>query len=149
MYLDFFKTKEGKTVFSNIISLGFLQVAGYIFPLFTMPYLARVLGVACIGKIAFATAIITYLQTLVDFGFNFTATRDVAKKRDDKDEVSRIYSSVLYCKILLLFVSLSILIVLCVIVPKIREEWVLFFMTFMLLPGYIIFPEWLFQGLEK
>lgn len=149
MYLDFFKTKEGKTVFSNIISLGFLQVAGYIFPLFTMPYLARVLGVACIGKIAFAAAVITYLQTLVDFGFNFTATRDVAKKRDDKHEVSKIYSSVLYCKVLLLFVSLLILIALCIAFPKIREEWVLFLMTFMLLPGYIIFPEWLFQGLEK
>lgn len=149
VYFNFFRTQEGKTVFSNILSLGFLQVAGYIFPLFTMPYLARVLGVVYIGKIAFATAVTTYLQTLVDYGFNFTATRDVARKRDNKDEISKIYSSVLYCKFLLLFVALIILIVLCVFVPMIREDWVLFFMTFMLLPGYIIFPEWLFQGLEK
>ena len=27
----FFKTREGKTVFSNILSLGLLQVAGYVF----------------------------------------------------------------------------------------------------------------------
>ena len=147
--LNFFKTSEGKTVFSNILSLGLLQVAGYVFPLLTMPYLARVLGVSYIGKIAFASAIIVYLQTLVDYGFNFTATRDIAKKRGDIDEVSKIYSSVLYAKACLLFVAAVILLLLILIIPKMREEWPLLLATFMLLPGYIVFPEWLFQGLEK
>lgn len=145
----FFKTREGKTVFSNILSLGLLQVAGYVFPLLTMPYLARVLGVSCIGKIAFASAIIVYLQTLVDYGFNFTATRDIARKRNDLEEVSKIYSSVLYTKICLLLIAAVILSLLILIIPKMREEWPLLLTTFMLLPGYIVFPEWLFQGLEK
>lgn len=149
MKLGFFKSKEGKTVFANILSLGFLQIAGYVFPLLTMPYLARVLGVSYIGKIAFASAVIIYFQTLVDYGFNFTATRDVAKRRSDLEAVSKIYSSVLYCKILLLVVAFSILAVLVAVVPKMREEASLLFTTFLLLPGYIVFPEWLFQGLEK
>lgn len=148
-YFNFFRTSEGKTVFSNILSLGLLQIAGYVFPLLTMPYLARVLGVSYIGKIAFASAVIVYLQTLVDYGFNFTATRDIAKKRSDIDEVSKIYSSVLYCKICLLIIAALILVALTLIIPKIREEYALFLSTFMLLPGYIVFPEWLFQGLEK
>lgn len=149
MKLNFFKTKDGKTVFTNILSLGFLQIAGYVFPLLTMPYLARVLGVSYIGKIAFASAIIIYFQTLVDYGFNFTATRDVAKRRDDIEAVSKIYSSVLYCKILLLILAFTILASLVAFVPKMQEEADILFATFLLLPGYIIFPEWLFQGLEK
>ena len=114
-----------------------------------MPYLARVLGVSCIGKIAFASAIIVYLQTLVDYGFNFTATRDIARKRNDLEEVSKIYSSVLYTKICLLLIAAMILSLLILIIPKMREEWPLLLTTFMLLPGYIVFPEWLFQVLEK
>ena len=149
MKLGFFKTKDGKTVFANILSLGFLQIAGYVFPLLTMPYLARVLGVSYIGKIAFASAVIVYFQTLVDYGFNFTATRDVAKKRNDIEAISKIYSSVLYCKILLLALAFFLLTILVITVPKMREDWDLLFITFLLLPGYMIFPEWLFQGLEK
>ena len=147
--LGFFKTKDGKTVFANILSLGLLQIAGYVFPLLTMPYLARVLGVSYIGKIAFASAVIVYFQTLVDYGFNFTATRDVAKRRNDLAAVSKIYSSVLYCKILLLAIAFFLLTVLIIVIPKMREEWDLLFITFSLLPGYMIFPEWLFQGLER
>lgn len=149
MNFHFFTTKAGKTVFSNILSLGFLQIAGYIFPLLTMPYLARILGVSYIGKIAFASAVITYFQTLVDYGFNFTATRDVAKCQDDKFKVSKIYSSVLYCKIILLLISFFILLCLVVFIPKMKEESPLLFATFLLLPGYVAFPEWLFQGLER
>lgn len=149
MKFSFFYTRDGKTIFSNILLLGFLQVAGYVFPLLTMPYLARVLGVSYVGKIAFASAIIVYFQTLVDYGFNFTATRDVAKKRNDLVAVSKIYSSVLYCKIILLLLAFILLTVLIILVPKMREEWDLLLVTFLLLPGYIIFPEWLFQGLEK
>ena len=73
------QSKDGKVLFENFISLSLLQVAGYIFPLITIPYLSRVIGVDKFGEIAFASAIITYFQTVSDWGFNYTATRDVAK----------------------------------------------------------------------
>ena len=37
-------SKDGKTVFANFGYLSLLQIAGYVFPLLTMPYLARVIG---------------------------------------------------------------------------------------------------------
>lgn len=142
-------SKNSRVLVSNMLSLGILQVVGYVFPLLTMPYLAHVLGVNNIGKIAFASAIIIFFQTLVDYGFNFTATRDVAKQRDDKTLLSDIYSSVMCCKLLLLLVAAIILLLLIIIIPTIREEWKLFLATFLMLPGYIMFPEWFFQGLEQ
>ena len=88
-------SKEGKTVFANLGYLTLLQVAGYVFPLITMPYLARVIGADGFGKIAFATAVVVWFQTVADWGFNLTATRDVAQNRYDKNVVSRIFSNVL------------------------------------------------------
>ena len=90
------KNKEAKTVAGNFMWLSLLQVAGYVFPLITMPYLARVIGVEGFGKIAFASAIMVWIQTIADWGFNLTATRDVAQNRENPQKVSEIFSNVLW-----------------------------------------------------
>ena len=83
---------DAQTLVSNFAWLSVLQVAGYIFPLISMPYLARIIGLDCFGKIAFASAILTWVQTIADWGFNYTATRDVAQNRENIHKVSVIFS---------------------------------------------------------
>ncbi|MDO4931813.1 MAG: oligosaccharide flippase family protein [Prevotellaceae bacterium] len=131
------------------MALGILQIAGYVFPLITMPYLAHTLGVLYIGKIAFAGAVIAYFQTLVDYGFNYTATRDIARYREDKEKISILFSSVMYCKFCLVLMSAVILGCMTAIISIFHDNANIFWATFILLPGYAMFPEWLFQGLEK
>lgn len=141
--------KEAKVLAENFVALSFLKLAGYIFPLITLPYLARIIGVKAFGDIAFAASVIVYFSTLTDFGFNYTATRDVAQNRDDKDYVSKIFSNVLVAKLILMFISLIIFVICVYSFPILREKSQLMWATFMLIPGYILFPEWFFQSMEK
>lgn len=129
--------------------LSLLQVAGYVFPLISMPYLARVIGADGFGKIAFASAIVVWIQTISDWGFNLTATRDVAQNRDDKELVSRIISNVLWARSILTLLSGIILLAVVLLVPYLRENADIIFVTFLLVPGHILFPEWFFQAIEK
>lgn len=140
---------EGKTVFANFGYLSLLQIAGYVFPLITMPYLARVIGAEGFGKIAFASAIITWVQTISDWGFNLTATRDVAQNRENKEMVSRIFSNVLWARCLLTILSGFLLVIVVLAVPYLRENASIIFITYLLVPGHILFPEWFFQAIEK
>lgn len=142
-------SKDGKTVFANFGYLSLLQVAGYVFPLISMPYLARVIGTDGFGKIAFASAIVVWIQTISDWGFNLTATRDVAQNRDNKELVSRIISNVLWARSVLTLLSGIILLLVVLLVPYLRENADIIFVTFLLVPGYILFPEWFFQAIEK
>ena len=142
-------SKDGKTLFANLGYLSLLQIAGYIFPLITIPYLAKVIGVEGFGKIAFASSIIIWFQTISDWGFNYTATRDVARNRHDIERVSDIFSSVFWSRCLLMIVSFIILLFLTVIIPKFREDASVIFATFLMIPGYIMFPEWFFQAMER
>lgn len=142
-------SKDGKTVFANFGYLSLLQVAGYVFPLISMPYLARVIGAEGFGKIAFASAIVVWIQTISDWGFNLTATRDVAQNRDNKELVSRIFSNVLWARSVLTLLSGIILLLVVLLVPYLRENADIIFVTFLLVPGYILFPEWFFQAIEK
>ncbi len=149
-YLNKIKnSKDGRTLLSNFGYLTLLQVAGYIFPFITLPYLARVIGVDGFGKIAFASAVIVWFQTIADWGFNFTATRDVAKNKDNPEKVSEIFSNVLWARCILMLVSLALLLGCIAFIPKFQENASVIMATFLMIPGLIMFPEWFFQALEK
>jgi O-antigen/teichoic acid export membrane protein len=143
------KNKDGKVLLGNFISLSSLQLIGYFSPLVTFPYLARVIGVEGFGKLAFASSVVVYFDTFADFGFNYTAVRDIAKKRDDIQEVSRIFSIVMTAKFLLFLFSIPIFAIIVYSVPVFYENRLLFWISFMSIPGRILFPDWLFQAFEK
>lgn len=142
-------SKDGKALASNFGYLMVMQIAGYIFPLMTIPYLARVIGVEGFGKIAFAAAIVVWFQTITDWGFNYTATRDVARHRDNLKKVSEIFSNVFWAKSLLASICFIILFILTEFIPYLKESQTLLFITFMLVPARILFADWFFQAIEK
>lgn len=143
------QSKDGKTLVANFGYLSLLQVAGYVFPLITMPYLARVIGAEGFGKIAFAAAITVWFQTIADWGFCYTATRDVAKNRDNKEKVSEIFSNVFWSRILLMLLSLCVLLICVFTIPKLKENADVILISFLMIPGHIMFPDWFFQAMER
>lgn len=143
------KNKDARTLAGNFVWLSVLKVIGYVFPLITLPYLSRVIGVDSFGEIAFAASIMVFIETFVDFGFNYTATRDVARQRDDIGAISKIFSNVMWAKTLLMAIGFGILCILVYSIPSLYEKRLLLFLTFLYIPGHIIFPDWFFQAMEK
>lgn len=126
-----------------------LQVASYIFPLITLPYLARTIGVDKFGAIAFASSIMVYLHTVVDYGFNFTAVRDISMNRSNKRAVSEIFSSVLIIRLCLVILCFIILVILIQAIPLFYENRAILYLTFLYLPGHVFFNDWFFQAMER
>lgn len=143
------KSNDGRKLMENFAYLSLLQMAGYVFPLITLPYLASVIGVEGFGKIAFASAVMVWVQTVADWGFNYTATRDVARNRENKDKVSDIFSKVLWARCFLMICSFVLLVLLVSFIPKFKENAAVIFVTFLMIPGHIMFPDWFFQAMER
>ena len=59
----------------------------------------RVLGPDKYGSITFAQVIMNYGILLVDYGFTFTAPRDIAKA--DKDEIPRHFAAIMGAKVMI------------------------------------------------
>jgi len=140
---------NSRTLVSNFIYLSLLKAASFVFGLVTLPYLAHVIGTDYFGAIAFATAIMALAETITDWGFNYTATRDVAVVREDPDKVSKIYSEVFFAKLILMAVSFIILLALIYMIPSLAPYRLLLILTFLYIPGQIMLPDWLFQAFEK
>jgi polysaccharide transporter, PST family len=133
----------------NALMLYAVQISTFLFPLITLPYLSRVLSPEKFGLLAYGQSFAWYFYTLSEYGFDLTATRQVAINRDDPAAVSRIFGAVMGAKTLL--TALGFLIMVCVVfaTPKLRADWPLFFVSFLMVVGGWLFPMWLFQGVEK
>ena len=147
-FITTFSNKHKKLI-SNFSSLSVLQVFNLVLPLVTYPYLIRVLGPEKYGLIIFAQSIVAYLTIMVNFGFNITATREVALSRNDEKLLSQVVSVTLSIKFLILCLALVFLFFLVAFVEPFNVNKLLF--IFVLGPCIyeLLFPVWFFQGIEE
>ena len=138
-----------RRVVGNAASLISMQAAGYVLPLVTVPYLLRVLGPQYFGLIAFSQAVMAYFVTLNDYGFNLSATRELSICRDDRRKKSELYFSVMAIKFGLSGISLLTLLSLVRYIPRFHSHSAVFYVSFLLVIGNMLFPAWFFQGIEK
>jgi len=144
-----FKEKDNKVLLSNFFSLSVLQMATYLFPLLTFPYLVRVLGAELFGVLAMGTALVMYFQVLTDYGFDLSATKAISINRDNRSKLIEIFSSVMMIKFILMMISFILLSLLIFTVEMFTKYWEVYYFTFGLVIGQVLFPIWFFQGIEK
>lgn len=133
----------------NTAALFVIQVTTNVAPLLVLPYLSRILTTEHFGLIAFATGFNWYFLTLVEYGFNLTATRRISISRDDPEKVSLLFSSVMFAKGMLTVLGFILMLAVVLLTKRLRPDLPLFCLSYLAVVGDFLFPVWLFQGLEK
>jgi PST family polysaccharide transporter len=143
------RRSDNRRLMGNILSLGYLQGAQYLLPLITVPYLVRVLEPETFGLLAFAQALIEYFAIFTDYGFNLSATREIASNRGKDSKISEIFSAVLYTKLMLCVGGLLVLSVIVFSIPKLSHDWPVYYLSYGMVLGNALFPLWYYLGMEK
>jgi polysaccharide transporter, PST family len=138
-----------RTLITNFLSLSTVTAASYILPLITVPYLARVLGPEKYGLIFFAQAFVQYFSWVTDYGFNLSATREISIHREDPARISAIFSAVILIKLAIMLLCFAAFCLLVFGISKFSKEYLCYLFAFGTIVGTVLFPVWLFQGLEK
>lgn len=136
---------DNKKLLNNFLNLGSIQILEMLLPLITVPYITRVVGFEKVGVIAFASAIIGYFGICINYGFNLTATKQIAQNRDDQEFVNKLFLEVSFTKAILILLSFIILIFL-LFIPKFKGESLIFLLIFANVIFQNLLPTWFLQG---
>lgn len=138
-----------QTVVKNAIFLYGLTFSNYFIGLLMFPYLSRVLSVGTFGVIGFATSLCTVFQMVVEYGFQISTTATIALCKDNKDEVSRVVSTMTCSRLLLAAVSLVAFLTCCAVVPVLRDHLVALLLFFIDSAVKALLPDSYFRGIER
>jgi PST family polysaccharide transporter len=144
------KNYKGR-LFSNFFALSIIQGTNFLIPLLVMPFVIRRIGVSGFGVISVAQVVMVYLSTISDYGFNLTATRDVAlnKESGNTEKISSIFFTVLTSKIILTGLSFLLLLILISVVPFFKANFQVYLSGFTYVVGQSLLVSWFFQGMER
>lgn len=134
---------------SNFFSLVILQGANYLFPLLTVPYLFRTLGVDTFGLISFATAFVQYFVILTDFGFNLYGVQYISVNRDNKNLRDIFFTNVVVAQLFLFIIGFLVLISIIFTFDKFYDERWIYLLSYSTVFGTVLLPTWFFQGIEQ
>jgi PST family polysaccharide transporter len=133
----------------NALSLYGAQAFTYLVSLATLPYLARVLGPEVFGLVALSQSFALWLAVVVEYGFGLSATRVLARVRDDAGQIAAISSGVMGARALLLGATLAAALAAGALVPAFRSNPVYVWWAWVIAAAYGMSPAWYFQGVER
>ena len=137
-----------KAVIQNFTALLSVQFISYLFPFITFPYLTLKLGVIGFGKYGLFLASISFIDSLVAYGFRVSATNQIAQNSEDTIRVSSVASSVFIAKVGIMIVILC-LVFISFQLGLIGSEIRFYLIGIGFLVGNVLLPVWLYQGMQK
>ena len=133
----------------NAASLYAVQACTYLLPIVTIPYLGRVLGPSGWGAVLFAQAIGTLIAMGVEYGFDFSATREVARFSGEKTRLQELITGVLTAKVALALIGIGVALLVRPLTLRVAPSQALFWSSTLWGVGQGINMLWYFQGLQR
>ncbi len=131
------------------MSLYGAHVAGVVLSLVAIPYLARVLRPEGWGVVVFAQSFAGLLTLILEYGFYLSATREIARHRDEEDRIAEIVADVQAAKAILLATVTVIAVVSSRAIPLFREHPAHLTFAWLLAAAQGFSPFWFYQGVER
>ena len=121
----------------NFLSLSIAQIISQAGLFLVIVYLARTLGVANFGKIAFAQAVVLYFTLIANLGLNILGVREVARNRNSIDKY---VSNILGLRLVLAALSFSLLLIFVWVINESAE--VKYLIIFLVFPSFLLLCCW-------
>jgi O-antigen/teichoic acid export membrane protein len=119
-----------------------------LIPLAVFPYVSRTLGPEGLGKVEFANSIVSYFVLLTALGIPTYGMREIARRRDDSAERSRVVWELTLILAVTIVIGCAVYFTLVRFVPFLHKDRILFCV---MAPAIILSDfsyEWFYGGIE-
>ena len=132
----------------NTFWLAIFQLAKMIFPFLILPILTRRLSVETYGNLTFIKTVMNFLQIFLDFGFMLSATKEIAKIKNDTNKIQQIMADTLLARLLLGGIGFLLIIILSFFFPILWYNFLFTITSYLTVFLSIFLFDFLFRGLE-
>lgn len=123
-------------------------VTGILFPMLTFPYASRILLADGIGEVNFFYSIISYFSLIACLGIPFYAIRQVAKLKDNPQELSQFTTEILILNGILTTIAYIGVGIMAMFVTKVQLNIPLFLIMSLSIALTAMGCDWFYQGRE-
>ncbi len=134
----------GKITKNYIYNLIY-QMVSMLIPLFTAPYLSRILGPIGTGIYGYVNSATTLICSIVILGIYNYGNRQIAYVRDDPDAISNVFWQIMSSRVVIAIFGSVVYFAVTMSIGKYRSLFLIYY-SYMI--GYFIDPTWLFVGVE-
>ena len=120
------------------------SIMAIIFPLITYPYATRVLQAENLGRVNFASSTISYFSLIAVLGITSYAAREGVQYRSDRKKLNQFCSELFTLNIFTSIVSILLLIICYLLIPKFHEYKILLIIYSMTIIFGTIGLSWLY-----
>lgn len=137
------------TIKRNLLYNFLLSVSQVLFPLLSIPYVARVLDPDGVGRVAFIDSFSYYFVVMAELGITVYGIREVVKLRDEPERLKRLVKELMGLRV----ISSSLVMILYAVMMWVLwdriADWRLlgFSVTFLLIN--FLACDWYFMGMER
>lgn len=132
----------------NTFWLAIFQLAKMVFPFLILPILTRRLSVETYGNLTFIKTVMNFLQIFLDFGFMLSATKEIAKIKNDTNKIQQIMADTLLARLLLGGIGFLLIIILSFFFPILGNNFLFTITSYLTVFLSIFLFDFLFRGLE-
>ena len=133
----------------NMIMNALLTLSSIIFPIITLPYVTRTLGAEGVGRVFFASSVISVFAVFAELGIPVYGIRACAKVRDDRAELSRTVREIMAVNLAVCAVVYAVFTAALFTVPALQSDHLLLTIISSSMFLNAIGVEWLYKALEK
>lgn len=134
-------------VFLNYLYNLSYEILSLVLPIFSVPYVSRVLGAYQLGKYYYVSAVVTYFGIFAVLGTVDYGQREIAKRQDDLLERSKKFWDVLVFR--LFFICVALIIYIPVIFFSLDKYRLLYIINIISFVYWACDVSWYFQGMEN
>ena len=132
--------KSHGAFYKNTVWQYGLQIAKYLLPLITLPYLTRVLEPDGYAFYAYVVSFMTFAQVFVDFGFNLSGTKRIVKARSVDDE-NRVVGAVTEARLMLCVLAGFAIMIIASFLPITKGNLLYVFLAFVAVCGTVSYTH--------
>lgn len=141
--------KQVHSIRFNFLMNFILTASSFVFPLITFPYVSRVLMPEGVGKVTFATSVISYFTMVAMLGIPTYGIRACAQVRDDKEKLSKVVQELMIINLVLTVVCYVFLGISVCTIDRFRQDSEIIWISSLGILLNAIGVNWFYSAIEE